>query len=979
MRARARGGEWWRGRGRRLARGLAVLAALLCPAGARAQQPTPPPRPPLNEQQRTQVLQALQGLDLDTASVRSDTLPGDTLPPDSLRSDSVRVRADTTAPLLPALPRDSVSRLLLGLPGYQAVEYAGAAASYAADSARIELMGPGAQVTQAEQKLGADSMIVFSQTTNVVCGYGKPVMEGGGAAGSEPVKSQQVCYNTQRQVGVARGANTKFSEGADWYLRGDVYTKGSKRIYGSGEFTTCDLEVPHYSFVAKELKVVRDSVLVARNVTLNFADVPVMWLPFMLQSLKRGRRSGLLMPQFSINDIARTQKGWHRHISNVGFYWAINDYLGAQVTGDWFADNWTALEGDFDYRWLDQFLQGGLSVRRYWRQTSKDLTLSSRTGWQPNERTSVQASANYASSSDFIRQNTFDPTELTRSIDSNVGVNRRFDWGSLSLSGQRRQYLSDDRVDMTLPALNVNVASITLFSAPADRAHFYNNATISGSFGGQLHRLNQNEMLLNPAARDTRDFRGNLSTSFRMGSLSWSQNMTATQNVLFPKPAIPDTANPDSIALAALSRYAENDLQWSTSLSYTQRLIGTSSFSPNVQLSGQLLRSDTLGTGYISSPVRLSVGAGLQTDLYGFYPGFGPFSRFRHRISPGFSYSFSPGTKATTLQQEAFGASDLMEQNRLSLNLSQTFEAKYRETPGEAGSDTTAGAAADTLGADTLGTGPGALTGEPRRLPQSRKVILLSINTSAISYDFVRARSGQGLTTTQLTNTISSDFLHGLSLTMSHDLFRTTPGDSGWVAAPGRHFSPRLRSLSTSFSVNSGSWLFRKLGLSGGGEKGTRPGEEQAQDTTSAMQGQYPTGISGRDLGLVGRPGTEQQTRRPQGRTGTWNANLAYTLSRPPVGSAGSANQMIQANINFQPTESWNVYWRTGYSISDHHFTDHILSLTRDLHEWQASFNFVKAQNGNFQFTFRVQLTDLPDLHLDYDQRNTPVQPGGGF
>ena len=50
-----------------------------------------------------------------------------------------------------------------------------------------------------------------------------------------------------------------------------------------------------------------------------------------------------------------------------------------------------------------------------------------------------------------------------------------------------------------------------------------------------------------------------------------------------------------------------------------------------------------------------------------------------------------------------------------------------------------------------------------------------------------------------------------------------------------------------------------------------------------------------------------------------------------------------------------------------------MLSLTRDLHEWQASFDFVKAQNGNFQFRFRVQLMDLPDLHLDYDQRSRPV------
>ncbi len=37
-----------------------------------------------------------------------------------------------------------------------------------------------------------------------------------------------------------------------------------------------------------------------------------------------------------------------------------------------------------------------------------------------------------------------------------------------------------------------------------------------------------------------------------------------------------------------------------------------------------------------------------------------------------------------------------------------------------------------------------------------------------------------------------------------------------------------------------------------------------------------------------------------------------------------------------------------------------------------AIFDFVKAQNGNFSFQFRVHLRANPDLKIDYEQRDLP-------
>jgi hypothetical protein len=46
-------------------------------------------------------------------------------------------------------------------------------------------------------------------------------------------------------------------------------------MYGQrAQFTSCDLEEPHYVFQARSLKMVQDDVMVARNVTLRFGTSP---------------------------------------------------------------------------------------------------------------------------------------------------------------------------------------------------------------------------------------------------------------------------------------------------------------------------------------------------------------------------------------------------------------------------------------------------------------------------------------------------------------------------------------------------------------------------------------------------------------------------------------------------------------------------------------------------------------------------------
>jgi hypothetical protein len=873
-----------------------------------------------------------------------------------------------TAAAASQVPRDSIMLELLKLQGYTATEYQGESVSFDSDSSKLILKGK-PLVAQEGQSLAADSLIVYDQRIDKACAYGKPVLNGIGQAA--PMQSAEVCYEVGKQVGVAIGGSTMFaSGGTNWYVKGnEIYTQGQLAVYGHhAQFTDCNLTIPHYHFAASRVKIVKNDVLVARDVTLSFGDVPVFWLPFMMQSLKEGRRSGLLTPRFSINDVARTSKSYNRRIEDVGLYWAINDNLGAETALDWFSNNYVAYRGSFDYNYPHSFLRGGLTFKQYNPAAgAKVLTIAGQNSWQPSERTSIRVDANYASSSRFVKQNSFDPRELTQSITSSAGLSRRFDWGSLSLQSTRQQRLSDNQVDLTLPSVGLNISPLTLFKAVPGQTRWYSNATINASASGRANSLSVEETPTNPSLRDATSRNGTFSGGFQMGRFSIQQSASYDKRFDHER-------GPFGDSIPGLAQQTDSHITWSSSLNFQQRLIGTSTLTPRLQVQGEWVRRDSaVNSLQASAPLRLNFGADLHTDVYAFLPGFGPVSRIRHRISPSFGYAYSPAPQVTDIQRRVFnisGASQIRQQNQLTIGLSQTFEAKMKDR-----ATSQPGAQRDTSTVPEDSTS--ATLDSPRRLPQARKIMLLSINTSGAAYDFVavpdslRARLGRdryGLSTTSITNSLNSDLLRGFQVSLTHDLFRTTTLGTGADATTSRKFEPRLSSVNASFSLSGDSWLFRALGLTGRAVQAKQP---DTLRTGNTPQGGTPVNNPNNiGLGLIGRQVPVSGVTG--GPAGAWNASLNYTLLRPRPGDSFTArgNQMMQGNFSFKPTQSWNVHWTTSYSFTDKAFSDHVLTLTRDLHDWEAHFDFVKAQNGNFSFQFRVNLRADPDIKFDYSQHD---------
>lgn len=929
----------------------------------------------------------------DTLVAPADTLPaadslvapGDTVEgagPDSAGPSVEEVRAGLAGGAFPE--KDSVFRSLAERPGYRTVEYRAREVVLEVPD-RVVRLRDSAQVNYGDAALLADSILYRSRLQFMVARGDIGLVSPGQR---ELTTDSTLYYDVSKLKGTVFDAHTSFAQGGTtWNVTGDAIPVGRNTLYvETGTFTSCTLEHPHYYFKANQIKMVSQDVLVAWPVVFYISDVPVFWLPFFAQDIRPDRRSGILPPRFGFNTVVALGNQPNRQVTDGGFYWAINRFMDASFTADWYSGRWSTVTGDFRYRVLKKFLSGNVSVSRtFSHQPSQADNL--RVRFNHDQRltpeTRIRADGQYVQSETGLRERSFDQSELTQTIESNIGIQHQADFASISLSARRNQYLSrDGKVDLTLPSLNVSFSPVTLFEAPRGRGGLFNNMTWRGS--GSFNR----EQTTRDIGDDRYATSGNMNQSLSLGRLSISSTGSFRQTELDRFRVIPpeDSASADT-AFVTLDRTLESTVDWSSSASFQVSLMGSTTLSPTVDVAGGWFRArtppdtvrgdtvpDTDGS-FVQTPTRFSAGANLSTDLYGFFPGFGSFERIRHKISPRFQWRYRP---AVTLEDSSLAAIPSFPggtgaaQNELSISLNQTFEAKVKggrsesrkegegRAPGDtlgapgdtlpARSDSLAGAPGDTLGVagDSLGVAAGRRAGADggrggSAAGQERKVTLLSIRSDPLRFDFERAKEGEPvLVTDSWGNSVSSDLLRGLSLTITQDLFAGT--------GPEREFKPIVTGVTASFSLSSGQGLRDIFGLGGtGGGGGFR------NSRSVARQGEF----GGRE-----GPGAT-------GPVGQWNLGLSYSLRRSRDGDSGfggGESQSLSWNLSLNPTPNWSMRWSTGYNVTNSEFTHQNVSLTRDLHRWRAEFDFRKTSTGNFAFSILVRLMDAPELRIPYER-----------
>ena len=913
-------------------------------------------------------------------------------------SDTLDAPADTldAAPDDPPFPQpDDIFGLLLEEGGYQAIQYRGRNVQLDVGEEEVRLQRE-AQATYELATIDADT-ITYRAGLQFVRACGGIALTG---QGQDAVSEECLNYDVSGMRGTILDARSSFSQqGAEWFTRGQHTTlRGSGTAFvETGNFTSCDVERPHYYFRAGQIKVVSNDIIVAWPVTLYIQDVPVAWLPFFAQDIRDERRSGFLPPRFGLNDVVAASSNTRRSVTDFGYYFAFNDFMDAQATADWFSGRFTRLNGALRYRSIKNFFRGNL-MTSYSFGNEKTLQFQMRHNHELTPVTDIRVNANFVSNTTVFERQSFDPTLQTQRISSDVGIQHRFPFASLNLSGSRRQDLGAQRgrTDLTLPKLQMSFSPLTLFRAPSNRSGPFNNIVINGGISAsRLDRTKEED-------DGQRTERASANSAIRIGSFGVSGNANFDRQVMLPfQPmADPETGEGEDPEEASGRPPSVTKLSYSASADYQVDLIGSTTFRPTLSLDASQFQSGDTNGEFLTAPMRLRIGAAVSTDLYGFLPGFGPFERIRHKVSPRFQFDYSPAVEASDslLAIPGFPVSNSKVENRLRITLNQTFEAKLRE---EVQLDPEAQAhlegrslEADSLEADARGVmadsvppagdslavegdpgevaaDPGALaaaqgtlpleqeapfgveadTGdpnEPRRAQPRRNVVMLGINSSPLLFDFSREDESP-LTTDRWSHRINSDLLRGLSLNMSLDLFEGTGQE--------RSFAPILSQLTGSFTFSSASGLGGLLGLGGGGSRGgadPRNRLRNAADSRFRLQS-FDENPDAQDPGMRGG--------------GAWNLSLTYSMQRGREEESARDRQSLNAVLSLNPTPNWRVAWRTSYNLTEKKFGEHLITLDRDLHRWMATFMFARSPNGNFIFQMSVNLRDAPDLKFDYDQQ----------
>jgi len=929
-----------RRRARRIA--AATMVLLLLGVGSLHAQNPPPPAP----RRDTTVVVKPPGTPADSGRRGVD-------------SATARKLGLPTSPSRSFPPPDAVMDSLLKLEGYRVTRYMSDTFVVVGDSQTIFLRRE-AYVERDGTQLQADS-IRYHETSCRLNASGDPQLFDQGTV----LVGEGMTYDTCLRRGTVRDALTDFQQGGvTWYVRGKglAADSGSRRVYAKDAIFTSDPQpVPDYHFAAGQVKWINKRTMIARPAVLYVRDVPIMWLPFIFQDIRGGRRSGILFPRFGLNDLVRPTRHYSRHVSDFGYYFALNDYVDVLVSGDWFADRYVQFHGQAQYHWIDRFVDGSLT---YSRMSQLDRPgVNSRIGWNHsqrfNSRTSLNAHVDYSTNGTLITRNSLNPWEVTARIGSSLNFDKRFSWGALNIGGTRSQDLSTANISQSFPTISLTPAAVNItpwmtwspgFSFANDQQFHVASGTLLVAGDtlpvDTLHLFN-----------DNRRTTINLSTPLRVGRWNWANSISVTDVRVhgrqeFDLPG--DSAG--GVRRVLYAETFETRVEWNTGINLPSFFPSTWKLQPSIGILNTtsagpfMIRNQFTGGAFVRQGKRPAFSLSVSPAFFGFFPGIGPLSRIRHSISPQISYQYAPGVRVDSIFAHAIDPtgrslnSRTDPQQTISLGFSQTFEAKLKPPAGDTASE-----------------------------KEPRKIRLLSISTSGIGYNFEQAKQPghTGWQTPTLSNTFLSDLLPSFQLSISHDLWK------GQVGTDSAKFDPFLQGISASFTVTPATLqgLGHLFGLR------PHPAAPPAADTTTTpgstsddfrrYQGssRTPYGPRGPGMGIGGGG-------YGGGKGFTLGISLSSSRSRNDTTAQlrhAAGRQTTNLNLSFSPTRNWTANWSTSYDIGTRQFSYHSLTFQRDLRRWRASFSFNKTAAGNFSFSFNITLTDQPDIKFDYDQ-NTYVQ-----
>jgi len=320
-----------------------------------------------------------------------------------------------------------------------------------------------------------------------------------------------------------------------------------------------------------------------------------------------------------------------------------------------------------------------------------------------------------------------------------------------------------------------------------------------------------------------------------------------------------------------------------------------------------------------------NTGVSLQTRLIGLFNTrvFG-VRGFRHTITPSLVYSYTPDfskpqwnaygsyvnqynqeVKYSLFEREVFGGAPSGEQQVLSMQVGNVFEMKVKDT------DST-----------------------------DKKFQLLNL-TGSLSYNF----AADSLRFSELGisyRTQIGDFLN-IGGGASFNLYKYVNG-VGRINKFLWNEEKRLAQL-TNFNISLSTTL-------AGGQIVDNDSTQQEEELSegSTYESEY--------VGIYGD--------RPVDFSIPWSVTLGYNYSinrQNPDAITKFSN--LSGNLNFNLTRNWKFTFTAGYDIFQQQFSTPYITIYRDLHCWEMSFNWVPTGiYRGFKFELRIKAPQLQDVKI---------------
>jgi lipopolysaccharide assembly outer membrane protein LptD (OstA) len=421
--------------------------------------------------------------------------------------------------------------------------------------------------------------------------------------GEEPIYGNTLYYDFKTKRGKVNYGKTQMPPG---YYKGEKINKISDNtmLVEDGYFTSCEyIDHPHFYFKSNKMRAIVKDRLVAQPVYLYIADVPLFVIPFGVFPNKRGRHSGIIVPNYGESSYGG------RFLKNMGYYWAPNDYLDATFLADFYDKLSFTYKGDLSYK-LRYILSGNIGGYYLPRDPN---TGKNRQRWvfTITHRQTIDPTLSISASGQFQSDQTLE-RELSSNIDrrtnqlitSNLTISKSFRGtrNSMSANISRTQNLQTGDVSYTFPDIHFSRSQTSIYEL------LTGNSTRDPRYWYQKINFNYDARLL-----DRGDKRSGTTNEKR--GLEHNLSFNSPQKVLKYFNLVPSV------------NYRELWVDEITQAKYdnsTKKIIES-------QVK-QFASRRTFSTSFL-----------LKTTLYGMVePNIGSFKFLRHKIDPQISYTYTP-------------------------------------------------------------------------------------------------------------------------------------------------------------------------------------------------------------------------------------------------------------------------------------------------------------------------------------------------